>query len=444
VTYTELIDMNEAICIDLGTSSIRGVYRSAKGVLKVLAIGEVTKSQLDDASIRCDIHVDESGRDVRFGEQAIKAHSNRTGTSLYESSPKLWLKDPRRLGNNAKEGLEVTREQLLVGLMAYAIRAIADAGPITPQQLERIDLRISHPVWPDQVKTRANRAIFRILDQARRIAFKRQRWGQVSIKSLHKLLNDNLPAPNRHTDVVEPIAAAVALLPDEDNKLRICAVVDIGAGTTDIALFISLIPDEDAKMTPTKLYQIGQPVSVFKAGNDVDRIVVKLLRHHAKKRGREALAEVVARIRGVKETLFEIGLIQELGCDINLNDLENHEDATAMATEIRVAFEDLAKEHSNDIFRQLDRAVHAPKCLDVVMAGGGGSIAFVVNALKTELQIGQRIVAVNVKIPTAKPNFDMCGASRGRLAVALGGADEEYEKVQHEQPTLVKINRGLY
>jgi hypothetical protein len=37
--------------------------------------------------------------------------------ALYEASPKLWLKEPGRLGDEAAPGLGVTREQLLAGLL---------------------------------------------------------------------------------------------------------------------------------------------------------------------------------------------------------------------------------------------------------------------------------------------------------------------------------------
>jgi hypothetical protein len=55
------------------------------------------------------------------------------------------------------------------------------------------------------------------------------------------------------------------LLPSEENLVRMCAVVDVGAGTTDIGLFLSLVPDGASKVR-SKLYRTGHPVSVFKAG----------------------------------------------------------------------------------------------------------------------------------------------------------------------------------
>ena len=93
--------MSGALCIDFGTSSIRAVRRLPSGKLKTLDIGRVTKSRLDDASIRSEIHVDEHRRYVRFGERAVVARKDTGTPSLYESSPKLWLKEPDRLGEAA-------------------------------------------------------------------------------------------------------------------------------------------------------------------------------------------------------------------------------------------------------------------------------------------------------------------------------------------------------
>ena len=432
--------MSGALCIDFGTSSIRAVRRLPSGKLKTLDIGRVTKSRLDDASIRSEIHVDEQRRYIRYGERAVVARKDTGTPSLYESSPKLWLKEPDRLGEAAAPGLGVTREQLLAGLLAYAIRAAADADEIGESTLKSVDIRIAHPVWPAQVKTAANAALARICAQARQMAFKRE-WGTVTVTSL--LEHAQTPATPRHgaVDVVEPVAAAAELLPSGDNLVRICAVIDVGAGTTDIGLFLSLVPD-DASQVRSKLYRTGQPVSVFKAGNLVDGIVLKLLEGRAKKPSATALADVRARIRGIKETLFRDGFIQELGCDIHLKDLQANAEAQAMAAEIRAEVLKLVQDNAVEIAKWLDKPVHSVSRLDVVMAGGGGGIEFVVNAINKPVPLDHRTVQVKLTIPGDRAGINTFGASRGRMAVALGGASFDYDTLMHEQPTMTKIRLG--
>lgn len=434
--------MSGALCIDFGTSSIRAVRRLPGGRLKTLDIGRVTRSRLDDASIRSEIHIDEHRRYIRFGERAVIARSEGGTPSLYESSPKLWLKEPGRLGEAAAPGLEVTREQLLSGLLAYAVRAAADAAGIGESTLKSVDIRISHPVWPESVKTSANAALARICAQARQMAFSRE-WGTVTVNILRDHVQEQaIPRPLA-VDVVEPVAAAVELLPSEENLVRICAVVDVGAGTTDIGLFLSLVPD-DASSVRSKLYPTGQPISVFKAGNVVDGIVLKLLEERAVRQSVTALADVRSRIRGIKETLFSDGLIQELGCDVHLKDLQSHPDAKAMAAEIRAELLKLVRENTALIARWLDKSVHSVQRLDVVMAGGGGSIDFVVRAIDKPVTVDHRTIPVRLTIPGDRAGIDTFGASRGRMAVALGGAGDDYENLVHEQPKLTTIRRGSF
>lgn len=430
--------MRGALCIDFGTSSIRAVHRKPDGTLETLGIGGVTKSKLDDASIRSEIHVDEHRRYVRYGERAFVARSKTP--ALYESSPKLWLKAPDRLGDEAAPGLRVTREQLLSGLLAYAIRAAADAADINAPELKSIDLRIAHPVWPAQVKAAANAALARICAEARTMAFERE-WGMVTVASLRRHIP--VPATSRTAavDVVEPVAAAVELLPDEENLVRMCAVVDVGAGTTDIGLFLSLVPDV-ASTVRSKLYRIGEPVSVFKAGNVVDEIVLKLLQARAKEPSALDLADVRARIRGLKETLFRDELIQALDCDVTLKDLQADPEAIAMANEIRTRLWGLVRDNATTIAAWLDKSIHSVTRLDVVMAGGGGDIGFVKAAIDKPIPIGGRKLPVKLTIPGQRAGINTFGASRARMAVALGGASPEYDLLVHEPPPVTRIRRG--
>jgi len=325
-------------------------------------------------------------------------------------------------------------------LLAYAVRAAAEADEIGRSTLNSVDIRIAHPVWPEQVKTAANAALARICAQARQMAFQRK-WGTVTVTSL--LEHVQMPATPRPAavDVVEPVAAAAELLPSEENLVRMCAVVDVGAGTTDIGLFLSLIPDESSQVR-SKLYPIGNQVSVFKAGNVVDEIVLKLLEARAKKPSAIALADVRARIRGIKETLFKDGFIQELGCDVHLKDLQAHPEAKAMATEIRAELWRLVQDNAKTITTWLDKPVHSVSRLDVVMAGGGGSIDFVLRAIDAPIPINQKTLQVKLTIPGERTGVNTFGASRGRMAVALGGASNDYDALVHEQPTVTTIRRG--
>lgn len=432
--------MGGVLCIDFGTSAIRAVRRSPRGKLEALAIGNVTKSRLDDASIRSEIHVDEDRRYVRYGERAFVARKDSRTPALYEASPKLWLKEPGRLRDEAAPGLGVTREQLLAGLLAYAVRAAAEADEIGESTLKSVDIRIAHPVWPAQVKTAADASLDRLCAQARQMAFQRE-WGTVTVTSLLEHVQASAKPRCRAVDVIEPLAAAVDLLEGAENEDRICAVIDVGAGTTDIGLFRCLVPDGMSQVH-RKLYPLGPQVSLFKAGNALDAIVLGLLEARAKRRDAVALADVGARIRGIKETLLKTGLVQELGCDLRVGDLQSHEKAKSIATEIRAELLRLVQANEREIKGMLDRPHHSLRRLDVVMAGGGGGIGFLQQAIRERIQVAGKFLEVELATPRERAGIKLHGAARGRMAVALGGASVEYDALVHEQPPVTTIRRG--
>lgn len=432
--------MSGALCIDFGTSSIRAVRRLPSGKLKPLDVGRVTKSRLDDASIRSEIHVDEHGRYVRYGERAFVANKGTGEPILYEASPKLWLREPARLQEPAADGLDLSREDLLAGLLAYAVRAAAEADSIGVDTLKKLDVRIAHPVWPAPVKTAANAALARLCCQARQMAMDRE-WGTLTVGTLREYTQTKALPRHSDVDVVEPVAAAVELLPNEDNIVRICAVVDVGAGTTDIGLFQSLVPDSVSSVR-SKLYSMGKPVSVFKAGNQVDAIVLELLTARARKPTALGIADVKARIRGIKETLFRDGYVQEVGTDVQLEDVQSHPEAKAMAREIRAEIEAAVRAAASTIATWMNKPVHSVSRLDLVMAGGGGTIDFLRKAIERPIEIEGKRLPVKVTVPVERPGMSTFGASRGRMAVALGGASLDYDALQHEQPPVTRIRMG--
>ena len=59
-----------------------------------------------------------------------------------------------------------------------------------------------------------------------------------------------------------------------------------------------------------------------------------------------ALADVKARIRGIKESLFTDGYVQELGTDVQLEDMQSHPEAKSMARAVRAEIERAAESTS--------------------------------------------------------------------------------------------------
>jgi hypothetical protein len=438
--------MSGVLCIDFGTSSIRAMCRMLNSyVTKALAIGRVTKSQLDDYSIPSDIHIDNQKGHVSYGEHAIIASKKSPHSLLYESSPKLWLKEPWLLGEPAAEGVSIAREELLVGLLANALRACFDVMGNQEETFRSNEVRISTPVWPSDIAEEAEAAIDRISARAQQIVFGRKKWSKISVESLKKLTKtcQSVSASDAEKrgslkKVVEPIAAAVTMWYPMQNSRRVCAVIDVGAGTTDIGLFVSVEPDIDAKKEVLrKLLPQGEPISVFKAGNAIDDIVLSLLKKKAPKASPTELADVKARIRRVKEILFKNKIIQELSVALELKEVRNDAAAKSMAKEIRTHLENLIIKNKKNI-SDLVLVSNSSAKLEIVMAGGGGLIDFIRDAVSQPFTLDNQKLPVDIQYDAAYENTNYFGAGLMRMAVAFGGASSEYDKLDSEMKTATR------
>lgn len=71
------------------------------------------------------------------------------------------------------------------------------------------------------------------------------------------------------------------------------------------------------------------------------------------------------------------------------------------------------------------------------MGGGGGSLSFITEPLKKEkFNFGDNVLTVKILQPDTKLGINLYRASIERLAVALGGSNNEYEnlKTKHTEP----------
>ncbi len=424
--------MSAALCIDFGTSSIRAVYRDAKGNRHVLPIGLVTGAKsIDEASIRSEIHIDAQGKGLKYGEHAVVAKAKLAPSSYYESSPKLWLLEPDKLDQPAFTGLKVTRRELLTGLLAYAIfgakEALRRIQVSHPKVLQ--DIRIAHPVWREDLSHRANQEILQIGFAASKLSEEGD-WGNVPLSTLTSYLDQPYTGSlHPSSDVIEPVAAALELLSRKVNLRQICAVVDVGAGTTDIGLFYSVVTEGHAD----RLIPLSTTRSVFKAGNEIDHVLYRILVKKSGTTDKLKLYDVATRIRQIKEFLFANGFVQELGVRVSLDQVEGHSDIIKMAQEIRTCFEQAVLSDKKKILE-----FNRDPRIQIVMAGGGGNVSFIKSALSKPVALGEKSIAVSISA-SEKTDQLTYGASHERMAVALGGANVYYDNLRHEHEKLTGI-----
>lgn len=430
-----------ALCIDFGTSSIRAVYRPKnKSRLEVLPLGQIVKSRLDDASIPSHILVNETGSVVRFGEQAEKERISGTPFLFYDASPKLWLSDYLKLSEPVAEGTTLTRQEALAGLLAHALRCAFDASRLSVGERRAIPIQVAHPVWSADIRTGAREGLRQIVSVARQIALKSE-WGRASIDKLRRSISETVESSDEEIDTVEPIAAAVELFPEDPNEIRLVAVIDMGAGTTDIALFQSITPDVATPNRP-QMRLLGNAISLFKAGDFIDSIVLEVLKSRASSFSEISIADVEFRIRDIKQTLFSTGTVRELKTSVTLKEITNHPKFLSLMQEVRDELTKLLAASEGIVDKLVNRQTHSVKLLDIVLAGGGSSIQKLKQTLIVGVHLGNQRIPIRI-IPVAeRPNVSTFGAGRGRLAVALGAAAPGYEHLITAVPVPVLRSVG--
>jgi hypothetical protein len=432
--------MSSVLCLDFGTSSIRAVIREASSLRKVLPIGQATPRQsIDGASIPSAFCIDADLETLRFGQHAHEAILADKNIAYAVTSPKRWLKEPKLLGQKVLPKLDITRRDVLIGLMGYALYAANETNLWTlPKNPYAADIRVAHPVWPTSIKEDADRALSQITWMAVNMAPAGD-WGVTS----HEILcswtrpaddTEIIPELFGHIDTIEPIAAATELLPTTGNERRICMVVDVGAGTTDIGIFQNLSPDKSTNKGE-RIIPAGPATSVFKAGDEIDNIVLGLLQQKNREKFEKNQVRIRSEIRFQKESLFKNQRIQIAGIDLSVKEVEESREAQEMATSIRQGIQKCLTDAYTKI-QSFSNTAGLANGITIIMAGGGADIHFLRKAIGQPISIYDSNFRFKFFNPNP-PKINMHGAGYERLAVGLGGALESYEKVVHEHTQLV-------
>jgi hypothetical protein len=351
---------------------------SSREPARALALGEATRSQIDAVSIPSAVFISAPDGSICFGQQALERGLAGKPSLLFEASPKRWLTAGRldELLAPAAEGVTVSRCDLLSGLVAHALSACCAAAVLPPEALFNMEVRIAHPVWALPQRADANRYLNRIAVAAMRAA------GQTDAEMTPAALLEALATRDESVqtptvDVVEPIAAAVELFANPANARQLCAVIDVGAGTIDLALLISVTPDESARGTRRKLIPLADPRSLFAAGDVIDEEVIALVQDSAEAPFDSAEhADLVRLKRSLKETLFRTGRLSRSGTTIALRDLEQRPRMRRMAQELGSTFVQLVQGAASRIAPYVDTNHHAVDRIHTIFAGGGAGIEF--------------------------------------------------------------------
>lgn len=419
------------LCIDFGTSSIRASIRDDDGPPIALDIGESSNSSIDKASIPSAIFISTSGDEILFGEDALSRGLKGIENHIFEISPKKWIAlDHLQEFIFDKSG--ITKSHLLSGLLNHSLLSICKCLRLSIIDLKSYEIRVSHPVWNHKNKAEVMLKFEKIISDAFLI-------GDSSIKvfsnnSLFSKISGH-PSMTIYTsvDTIEPIGAALELFNNSENSREFCVLIDVGAGTTDMASFISLTPD--VYRIKRKLIRISEPISIYKAGDLIDNEVIKLIKNKSKSDDRISLKLLSLRRRQIKEVLFKNSKIFEANTEVTLSELNDSFEIQNMCSDVRQSFEALIEESAPHILPYITASNHRVDEVKVIFSGGGSKIKFLQDAIGRCIHIaGKRLPISIVENTSPPPNLP---ASHERLAVALGGTtpEDDWPITEFEEPS---------
>ena len=387
--------------------------------------------------VRTALHVSQGGR-LHFGEAAVDAAGrenerpfDRIKEALTNAKHDGDLDGPLPTGNTLS-GDAVTLRQAIALYLAFLTQAALRCPRAPDREVVR---SIAMPVFEASKAQWAAAALHASLEDAHALAdhFGDALFGGIDLKEALRALNAKPPRRQQiiaqPATIAEPVAAAAAQLlhitPDGDGAPGLLIVIDVGAGTTDIAMFAK----GQVAGRVALPHVAGSKRSIPKAGRAIDQALIEHLVGKSPVGQRERMRVQLQREAGgepIKEELLRERRVTRSGIATSLEDfLASTEMASVVAT-ISQGFNEMLEAVDSSFFRHRMAAVR--------LSGGGASWPFVAKLardrwigedgkLKTQAKMSQ---AVTEPGWFSAPNYDELqrevGGKFNRLAVALGGA----------------------
>jgi molecular chaperone DnaK (HSP70) len=298
-------------------------------------------------------------------------------------------------------GTFVQRDALVIYLayLDQLIREALDLAPNMPHGVAGVRRRYTSPVWRPGSGT--DKAFERIFDEASAVSLKLGKLflgpEGISIAQCKDALDKAAQAPGDgklETGVFEPHAAAAAALAFTAQPTRFVVVLDIGAGTNDIAAF-----DFDESVEPPALSEVKEARQCSAlAGDEIDRILIEMLLHKSAGGDRSRIDDArilraaILTARDLKKELFRIGK-----CSLKMG----WKTVTVVAKEFaenpnfRAYQVALGRTIAASLQAVAARAQRANvDVIDVVLAGGGSHLPF----LATLVQAAGKQVCPDIRL----------------------------------------------
>lgn len=324
-----------------------------------------------------------------------------------------------------------TRRDILLLYLAH-LMSLTEAALDSRGKSANIERRFTHPAWKDGTRQRneeemqwlmaeavlLSRSAPEMFREAIDLKQARQLLDQLSVLPKNKLPTMLIGKPVREATA----AGAGALLASQEGKRSAFLVVDIGAGTTDVAGFLCA---NNAITGTLKISEVsGSADAKNMAGNLLDETLQRFIlgrSNHSQQSVEYGMAQQALRrqIRLLKEQLFQRGSIAvELPTDeiveVTLADFRNYLPVQKFEATIREM-----------VAKSAVALVGSAERVNLVATGGGASLPVINDLSDTGVKVGDkhvRLIVVDAVPSSVRTFYPSLIPPYTQIAVALGGS----------------------
>lgn len=444
---------NTLLALDFGTSFSKACVRRGKEFipldLGIAAGGQPGGTAQPNPYVLASTLFVEEGKFL-FGPAAYNASlASQDGRSRFDSSKTLFNSDAPSLEDAVGEDIapgdvRFSQRDLLLLYLGYftamAGKALARRGmdPRPPRRFTipgwRLDRAARYAASLRDLLARAQVLADRFQDrwpggipvpQAREAldALWRLEAGQGELGEASRLIRESLH---------EATAAGACILNRRWRAQRLMIIIDIGAGTTDLAAFVLFRPHDDPSndFSLTQIENTG--VGVDQAGNALDEALLELALDKSlfdARRRRVAEKTLRRQIRESKEAIFRHPYYVDLKLDrrvvenVEKDELLESPRARTLKDTIERSFQAIVTTIGRDALKNYGNKV------DVYVTGGGAALPFVEEILARPILVGGKPLPLHLTRHGDAPEWARESGAPwlpyfSQLAVAIGAAHE--------------------
>ena len=427
------------LCLDFGTAYCKAASCATGEPPVPLAIGQaVGQGRGDPHMIRTALFISRSGR-LYFGEAAVDTAASNgrepfdtIKEALIEAEDERDFDEPLPT-EHSPVNPPITKRQAITLFLAFFTRAAFHAQRAPDPGATR---SVAMPVFAQQKAKLVSEVLQESLIHAHVLAehFADDLFASIDLRSAIAFLEElrNRPTSLRSVPepqtVVEPVAAVSAQLlhytPSGNAPPGLLMVVDVGAGTTDIAMFAAGQAHGVVTVRHVKGSKRSEPV----AGKAIDKALIDHIVGKSDGRlGLEVDLQREGRGQPIKEDLFRDGHVSRHGVSTSVRGFLESAQARTVISDMKTAFDGVLLDIDRSFFQRQ---------VAVRFSGGGAFLPFLDRFVRPERMLpappNEKRQIVRMAKATREPQwrtepgfgrlYGTVGDKFHRMAVALGGA----------------------